>query len=101
MNRKLLEYLSQVGKLGNPPKRSPEQNAELGIPDPDVDMTMSQERLDLGSPDGFADTPPELERRFRMRRLMEATNKGDTDEVLTLRKQYQDELNRLNNLVNR
>lgn len=101
MNPKLLEYLNQLGAVGSVPKQSPQQMAELGMPSPDVDSTPSKEQLPHMSVDGFSDTPPSVEQKLRMRKMLEATNSGDAEEVLTLRKQYRDEMDKLNSLVKR
>ena len=101
MNPKLLEYLSKVNKVGSVPSPTAQQMAELGTPLPEVDTTPSVEKLPRGQVDGFSDTPPSVEQKMRIRRMLEATNSGDTEEVLSLRKQYRDEMDRLNSLVNR
>lgn len=98
MNPKMLEYLKN---LGSAPKPSPEQMAEMGQPLAEIDTTPSQEQLPRMSVDGFADTPASVEQKLRIRRMLEATNAGDTEEVLALRKQYRDEMDKLNSLVKR
>ena len=101
MNLELIKYLSQLNNVGKAPKQSSQQLAELGMPEPDLDTTPSQERLSIGSVDGFSDTPQDIKDKLRTRRMLEAANSNDTDEVLSLRKQYRDEMDKLNSLVNR
>lgn len=100
MNTKLLEYLEQLKNAGTAPQRTPQQSAELGMPDKDVDNTLSPERLSYQT-DEFSETPPDIERKVRMQKIMNATTRGDSEEVARLRQEYKDEMEKLNTLVTR
>ena len=93
--------MRQLKNSGSAPKLSREQLEELGQSTLDVDSTPSVPVLPTLADGEFVKTPESVMRDARMKWLLGANDRNDTDEVLRLRKLFKDELNNLGGIVKR